>query len=927
MNWQRCVMCLSLLGLVLGHVPAEAGSVEFNPQPIISLTNTGLRFEWHAPTRIDSAWPGFTQVTEPGLPRLPMFTALIALSPNARPTVNIIEHTEQTLGVPGPLSINPQPGDVQRAETGSRGVIGGAFVPALPLPWSHAWIELQPLGVMRGVTLARLAFYPVRPAGRQVRVTTHIQVEVLFNAPISIPNPSPDAFERMLQSLVVNPNSVVSQPVLKTAPLAPAGDLAVEVDLVGITALTYEALAASGFPVTTTNPAWLQLTRAGNEIALEWEGDADALFEPGERLLFYAAPRFSRWMNGDVYFLSDVGAPVTRMTTRSAGPTGLPTGIAWLTQTAEANVYYTPECYCAPIPPGRDGERWTWADLRQPGAPTATFPFQVTTVDASRPISLTMWLIGYTNIAAANPDHRVNVSLNGVALGAVEWDSKTGITATWPISPGGLMTGTNTLSLTLPGLPGVPVEGEWLDAFALRYARGAEASGESVEFVGEATRHAYTLAFTNTVGLRAYDVTLADQPMRLTELAVMTDTLTLGDPPDNVEHRYVLTTENALRAPARLRLTTPLPTFSGADYLIITHADFIPALSEFLALRQSQMSVAVVDVQAIYDAADGRPTPQAIRAYLAEAYANWAPRPTYVLLVGDGTSDPKHYRVNTTTTFIPPFLEEVDPWAGETAADNRYVMLEGEDVLPDMVIGRWPVNTLAEAQTIADKVVQYETQPANGNWKQTATFVADNADAAGNFPAQAQTLAEAWIAPPVISQTIFYTPPTTTVTATQQAILSQWNAGSGLLAYFGHASTHQWAAERFIHDTEIGALLNTGPRWPVVLEMTCFTGSFQTPGLPTLDETLLRDPDGGVVVVWGATGLGVSTGHDLLAEGFLQSVYQAGEARVGLAMLAGKLNLMQQTSAYPDLIDTFTVLGDPALTFRFNRVYLPVIRR
>jgi hypothetical protein len=114
---------------------------------------------------------------------------------------------------------------------------------------------------------------------------------------------------------------------------------------------------------------------------------------------------------------------------------------------------------------------------------------------------------------------------------------------------------------------------------------------------------------------------------------------------------------------------------------------------------------------------------------------------------------------------------------------------------------------------------------------------------------------------------------------------------------------------------------------PIVLEMTCFTGSFQTPGLPTLDETLLRDPDGGAVVVWGATGLGVSTGHDLLAEGFLQNMYQADGARVGQAALAGKLNLAQQTSAYPDLIDTFTVLGDPALSFRFKLVYLPLIRR
>jgi hypothetical protein len=127
---------------------------------------------------------------------------------------------------------------------------------------------------------------------------------------------------------------------------------------------------------------------------------------------------------------------------------------------------------------------------------------------------------------------------------------------------------------------------------------------------------------------------------------------------------------------------------------------------------------------------------------------------------------------------------------------------------------------------------------------------------------------------------------------------------------------------------EVETLAN-GARLPVALEMTCFTGSFQTPGLPTLDESLVRHAAGGAIAAWGATGLGVSTGHDLLAEGFLENVYAQGQRRIGLAALAGKLNLAAQNPAFPDLIDTFTLLGDPALSIYLapNLMYLPSIHR
>jgi hypothetical protein len=96
------------------------------------------------------------------------------------------------------------------------------------------------------------------------------------------------------------------------------------------------------------------------------------------------------------------------------------------------------------------------------------------------------------------------------------------------------------------------------------------------------------------------------------------------------------------------------------------------------------------------------------------------------------------------------------------------------------------------------------------------------------------------------------------------------------------------------------------------------------PGYPTLDEELLRHPGGGAVAVWGPTGLGIATGHHWLAEGFMNTIYEDDISEIGQATVAGKLNLASVGSNL-DLIDTFTLLGDPATKLdRSYQNYLPL---
>ena len=168
---------------------------------------------------------------------------------------------------------------------------------------------------------------------------------------------SDDPFPAVLSRLVLNPTDVASfrapdsrhiQPaqasnLLSNSPgyqsTRPQGvpTYKILVETEGLYALDEATLAAAGLPVDSMVPATLRLMHGAVEIATQWEGDADAAFEAGERLLFYARPQPTRYAGHDVYWLTWGGSGGQRMTSRSGDPSTLPPGTAWATAQVEEN--------------------------------------------------------------------------------------------------------------------------------------------------------------------------------------------------------------------------------------------------------------------------------------------------------------------------------------------------------------------------------------------------------------------------------------------------------------------------------------------------------------------------------------------------------------------------------------------------------------
>ncbi len=960
--WRGVRLALMAAALILppglGLASGRAAAVEPPAAPLaqVAADASGVTLTWEAPDlqietlaggdlRLSVA--GFSNQETPGQPRLPLASALVALPPGAAPRLDILDEPETFQPAAAPLELAPYPAgvtlDAAGAPLAARTGPGASDLSAARPALDHA-VVWEPLGVLRGVRLARVSFYPVRPAAggllRVRRVTARLDFGLPPTAAPAAARLAGDPLIEAVRQMVVNPQQV--QPAARLAEARPAAGSPVvwyiEVVQTGLTALDYADLLAAGYPVDSVNPAHLHLLHDGSEVDAEWDGDADGRFEAGERLLFYADPHSNRWANFDTYALVETDTVGARLASRPANPAGALPGRIFVTQTFEQNRIYTPKCYCGSLPLGRDGERWAWLDLSLGGANPVKAQAALADVDITQPARLTVYLLSYTE-AIQNPDHKVQIFWNATLLGEESWNGKQAKAFTYDLHAGQVVNGQNELALNLPGLNGVSREGAWLDAFSVQYALNTAlaAPGAALGFTGEAVQRAYSLKLGATAGLRAYQVTDPLHPLRLTDVQATGNNVAFKDPDPIGAQRYLVTNADGVLKPRGLRAAQPLPVvgqggFNGAAYLILTRPEFAAPLQELVAVRSGQAGSAYLQtLQPIYDTyAYGRPDPQAIRDYLDAAYHTWPTPPLYVVLGGDGTYDPKQYLPTSHASYLPPYLGVVDPWAGETAADNRFVTVDGDDKLPDMLIGRLPINSLAEARTLVDKILAYEGQSAGADWTRRLTLVGDDADTSGNFISYLEQIANGLIAPPYIADKLYYQPPVTPEQMHANTV-QRFQDGSLLTLFFGHSSYHQWAIEYFFHVTDVTSLTN-GARLPVVLEMTCFTSEFQLPDLTALDEALLRQPGGGAVATWGMSGLGLSQGHAALAQGFVQDVDAATLPLVGKLALQGKLNLATHLPAYDYMLDTFTLLGDPALqlhvsTLPLRSIYLPVVAR
>ena len=903
---------------------------------------------------LEPSLSGYATTAEPGHPALPSLGTMAGLPPQSVPAVRVTRAESTVLR--GSYNLCPEPQPVLEESPSWDGLEhvaswvlhrdAMAYSIDTDLPAVQAVLAYT--GMIRDQYVAQLQVFPLQynPVSGQIRFFTEIEIELSFNAPSStLVGPGTpgsreqgDALERFLEGHLLNYEQALpwrlspsydASTVPPTA-LARASTLSgtapayrIETHSAGIYAVTFEELQAAdpGIDLSTIDPRYLQILNKGQEVAIEIDQTTPELFGPGDVVRFYAEEVNTLYTDTNVYWLIVGTEDGQRITPLDATPQGVGTPLTYFVATR----HLEEDRRYAPAYPDQAGDIWYWGRLTSAGGSvTGTYAFEVPNPVQAVP---TATMEGRLRGSAASPYHSVKILLNSHTVYTNTWPTGSDHTFTVTIPSTHIRTGANQIQVVAGGQSAS--NDVYVNRFALTHSLGYTATADLLRFeADDPGLWEFNLNGFTTDAVMIWDITDPRRAIRIagaqTRQSSPAYTLAFEQQID-AESRYIAMTPSSVLSPLSITRDTPsdlLNTDHQVDYILITHSDFVTAAETLAGYRTAQgLSTIVVDVQDIYDEFTyGIVDAEAIRDFLAYAFASWQrPAPAYVVMLGDGHIDPKdNLGFGGAPSYIPPYLADVDPYIRVTAADNKYVAVGDDGRLPQMALGRLPVDTLQEATDVINKIVAYEQAGPSSDWQARVLFVADNRDDIlyNNFPYLSDLVADHYVPDPYVTDRVYLGVTHDTAVSARSAVTAAINDGRLIVNYVGHGSITTWAGERLLSRDILADLTNTG-KLPFMVPMTCLEGYFVRATPPgedysSLAEALVRLPTTGAIASWSATGQGIATGHDYLHRGLYEAIFQEDIIELGPATTYAKHYLAAGTPWYRDLLDTYLLFGDPA---------------
>ncbi len=977
------ILFLSLLMTsVSGSMPAAGQSQEIdtsqNPGVSEFVSNeSGLSFRLNTPApSLDNdgslSVQGLNDLTRsPDLPELPYYTTLIVLPPEAEANVRL--KTENTGTLQG-VQVQNAPratfaGGYQPDEESSLSPSG--FVEAAgPITGAQAingeypaeQFDLSEPFYVRDLRLARLTLYPVRYdlTSEALSYSSQVEVNISFDgANFSGRRLAPthdDQLANSLTSQILNGDQVRAFRSLPPGPPAPGTSLPIgtetfkiEIKQDGIYELTYADLEAAGMQVGSVDPQTFEMNYRGGPVAYEFIGDDDNSFESSEKIRFYGwafnGSRLERqFITNNVFWLWAGGSPTTITGIDSlAGGTPVTEFLSSVTREEEnhyISIYtnwkdsYPNEAdswYWDRVPPiSRFARYGTYTmTLNNPAdsGPDAQFTAEFSTRDASTTNS-----VGFTTTITMN-------NYFESSTGNWLYENNANITGSVPINT--LINGTNNFDVSYMSTQWSAADAKCLPCTALNritvdYLRKLIASDNQLIFSADngGPKEFQVQNFLQNQPI-IWDISQRTFPISITQSTIDVSgggpyAFTFGSS-QPAGSKFIAISEQNTLSPLTISKYIPAdlnPTSGGADWVAISNPDFLSQVQVLADHRSSSihggLSTHVISVEDVINQYGyGLPIPAAIKDYLKYALENWNTPPTFALLVGDSTQDPRHLNPDwTDEQFMLSDMVHIDPWQGEIPSDLVFSLLSDDDLAPDIYLGRIAAQTADHVATAVSKIIRYDqNQLQSYGWMENIVFVSDNPGAAGNFCLQNQWQADKL--PDSFKTIPFCRENYSDVDGLRADIFQAMNnTGATIINYRGHGATDNWGGS-ILTTSDVDNFTNT-QRPFVIITGNCLDGKYNNPEKQGLGETLLRAKNAqgigvGAAAHFGSTGLGLSSEHSAIIGAFYDELFNQGITTIGGATTYAKIYYGSLPGAYDSLIYSYVVGGDPAMQlFRPN---------
>jgi len=829
--------------------------------------------------------------------------------------------------------------------------------PDFPLPGQSSFIRYKYVGQFRNIRLARLELVPImsRSTGKKPALLVFTTLTFKLQFPY-LPKEAEAAerdllTEKILSHVVLNADCFehfadrspkgLSELLVAKAWADKVNDaltsgpvLKIVVEQPGVYELNYYELRKAGIEPDILRPDRLKLYHDGKEIPIVVEAKLTNTFSHDDRIYFYTLPFDHTKRPQDSYWLltetkESVPAPkrlkpIVNYDIRLASPEVITTGMATVEQFKRQFYYHRliQPFYL---------DRWYWEEIAVGHFKEFTFELEAISFD-EKAFDLTCYFAGKeqrkTNYCA--------IYLNGALVNSIEWRPLQNYKYEEKVPVSYLRNGLNRLAIYVPETenedlaPNIVFKG-----FTVTYVRQLKSEKNALSVTIKppvsGSPYRFFLSGFSPRETLIFNVTDPQSPILYEPSSYYHDKKAGIIWVDQIagEARYEVVGSDSAKLPVAIQRIAPIEICqqnNRVDYLIITHPRFLEALKPFVeARRQQGLCVHTATVDEIYNAFNyGNKDARAIRKFLKYVYSQWAsPRLTYVLLVGESSDyvgPPSELPADAQEDLVPVM------GFGDTTvtvrADNQYATVSGDDDLPDLLLGRFSVNTAEELTGIIEKTLSYKQSSNVGEWGNQHLFVTDDepefARIANNviedtFPISAETIR-------LFQQNFPYSNfyriwQRKRSRAATEALIQQINDGVVIMNYFGHGGPNIWSGERLFHFKEVEGLHNRMA--PIFLTCsTCDTAWLDYPVgaiRSSLAERFLKHKEGAAIGVYGPSTGASSSDHEILVRTLYEGFFDLGLRRMGELTLYSKVHYALE-KGNKHVIDQFLLLGDPWLS-------------
>jgi uncharacterized repeat protein (TIGR01451 family) len=668
-----------------------------------------------------------------------------------------------------------------------------------------------------------------------------------------------------------------------------------QVSKTGIYRVTYEMLKAAGYDLKGVQIAKMGLTSNGKAVPIYTYGKT--VFGPGSYIEFYGQALDTLYTDTNIYTLQTNATKPARIKVDTKRPTSRTTFAASYIETVSTN---NQKAYSYSAP-GQD----PWYDSKLLVYTTPKIWTRSVTIEGlantSSPTSINLTLWGGTDFPQS-PDHHVQVAINDRLIADEVFDGAGELSLNLTLPAGVLIEGSNLLKFTLPGDTGVAYDLQHLDQYSISYPRLFKAKEGKLVFTASGAGYKVTQLPTSVAVVYRLDPSGVITKLTPTVTKAADGSYSAAFLGAASNSTYFVSSTTALQVPGLNATRVKVDLNKKAEYLIISHPDFIANLQPFVAARQEKYTVSVVDVMDLYTQYSfGVFDPDAIRQYIKFAAQNLGTK--YILLVGGDTFDYHNYTNKNSISFIPSLYAATGPLISYAPADPLFTDFNG-DSIPDLAIGRFPVRTAAELDLIIQKTLAYERK----DYGQTAVFASDKYDQGYSFKqisdSMVASLPASWAVENLSLENL-------DLATARTNLFAAMNQGTALVNYTGHSGPADWTFSGLFNQSDISKLTNSGRPF-VVVQWGCWNTYHVYPNYNFLVQNFLFTGDNGAVAVLGATSLSTVDSEELLGKILTPKLATPGMT-LGQAIQDAKVQL---SLTHPEMLDVllgWSLMGDPAL--------------